>query len=62
MVTATQTQSPLCSFWLSQCSGGQKCERCEQAIKIAIMQKDLAARKIHFHSHYIYAFKTLKIF
>ena len=37
-----------------QCNGGQKCERRERPVKIASdMQKNLAARKSHFHLYYI---------
>ena len=40
---------------------GQKRERRGRPVKIASdMQKDLAARKIHFYSHYIYVFYDLK--
>ena len=45
--------------WCSQCNGGQKREL---PVKIAFdMQKDLAGRKTHFHSCYIYnAFYDLR--
>ena len=41
----------------SQCNHGysQKSEKRKRPIKLTTdMQKDLAARKTHFHSHYIY--------
>ena len=41
--------------WRSQCNGCLKRERRELPVKTASdIQKDLAARKTHFHSHYIY--------
>ena len=47
--------------WRSQCNGGQKRKRSECPVKIASdAQKDLAARKTHFNSHYIYNAQTVQ--